>query len=322
MGHKVFIDGHVGTTGLRIHETLAARDDIEVIAPPEAQRKDPAVRAEFLRTADLAVLCLPDDAAREAVSAVQGAETKIVDASTAHRVDPDFAYGLPELSAAQRDRIGASRFVANPGCYPTSVILALAPLIEEGLVAAEAPITIHALSGYTGGGRSLIEKWEEPGSVLAGLPYEAPYAFERQHKHVPEMMRYTGLLHAPQFLPAVGPFACGMRVEIPLHAGLLREGADGARVHELLASRYATEAYVRVASFAEPFVAEETSLDPQKWNGSNVVELHVAAHPDGHVMLVGLLDNLGKGASGAAVQNLNLMLGLPETRGLEAGLPA
>lgn len=316
MAHTVFIDGHVGTTGLRIHETLAARDDIEVIAPPEAERKDPSVRAEFLRRADLAVLCLPDDAAREAVAAVEDSGTKIVDASTAHRVDAQFAYGLPELSADQRERIAGSRHVANPGCYPTSVILALAPLVEDGLLAPDAPITVHALSGYTGGGRSMIEKWQDASSGLVGLPYEAPYAFERQHKHIPEMMRYAGLAQAPQFLPAVGPFACGMRVEMPLHAAVLASGTSASRIHELLHTRYAGEPFVRVAAFAEPFVTEETTLDPQRWNGTNVVELHVAGHPDGHVMLVGLLDNLGKGASGAAVQNLNLMLGLPEDAGL------
>ncbi|MFP6662903.1 MAG: N-acetyl-gamma-glutamyl-phosphate reductase [Deltaproteobacteria bacterium] len=316
MAFRVFIDGHVGTTGLRIHETLAARSDIEVLAPSEADRKNPAVRRALLLEADAAILCLPDEAAREAVAAVADSATKIIDASTAHRVDPAFVYGLPEMTATQRTKIVASRFVANPGCYPTSVILAIAPLVEEGLLPAAAPITLHALSGYTGGGKSLIEKWQDPASGLVGLPFEAPYSFDRQHKHVPEMIRFTGLLHAPQFLPAVGPFACGMRVEMPLHAGILAKGASAARIHELLEDRYAHEVFVRVAPLHDPFTTEETSLDPQRCNGTNSVELHIAPHPDGHVVLIGLLDNLGKGASGAAVQNLNLMLGLPETTGL------
>lgn len=318
MALKIFIDGHVGTTGLRIHEMLSTREDLELIAPPDTERKNPNVRRKFLGAADLAILCLPDDAAKEAVAAVSDGTTKIIDASTAHRINPSFAYGLPELSKAHREAITESRFVANPGCYPTSVILALAPLVEEGILAADAAITLHALSGYSGGGRTMIERWENPEGGLVGLPFEAPYALDQRHKHLAEMMRFTGLTNPPQFTPAVGSFASGMRVEIPIHRSTLLAQATATQIHELLESRYAEEGFVHVAPLRDPFTTEETTLDPRKLNGTNSVELQVAAHPDGHVMLFGLLDNLGKGASGAAVQNLNLMLGLPEDTGLRA----
>jgi len=318
MAVKVFIDGHVGTTGLRIHEALAARSDIELIAPAEADRKILDVRRDFLRQADLAILCLPDEAAREAVASVAAGDTRIIDASSAHRVSLDFVYGLPEISDLQRESIREGRLVANPGCYPTSVILGLAPLLEEGFLRKEAPITIHALSGYSGGGRQLIEKWEDPRGDLAGLPFEAPYAFDRQHKHIAEMVHFCGLEQAPYFLPAVGPFASGMRVEIPLHASFLQPGATGATIHALLKDRYASELFVKVMPFSEEFLGDEKTLDPGRWNGTNAVSLSVLPHPDGHILLVGLLDNLGKGAAGAAIQNLNLMLGFPEDTGLRA----
>lgn len=318
MGVKVFIDGHVGTTGLRIHEALAGRADLELIAPDEEERKVLDVRREFLHQADLAILCLPDEASREAVASVAAGDTRIIDASSAHRVSPDFVYGLPEISALQRASIQDGRLVANPGCYPTSVILGLVPLLDEGFLAKEAPITIHALSGYSGGGRQLIEKWEDRKGDLLGLPFEAPYAFDRQHKHVPEMVHFCGLEQPPYFLPAVGPFASGMRVEIPLHASVLQAGATGERIHALLEDRYAKEIFVQVAPFSENFSGDEKTLDPSRFNGTNSVSLSVLPHPDGHVLLVGLLDNLGKGAAGAAIQNLNLMLGFPEDTGLLA----
>lgn len=318
MALKVFIDGHVGTTGLRIHQALAAREDIELIAPVEAERKILDVRRDFLRRSDLAILCLPDDASRDAIASIADGDTRVIDASSAHRVDPDFVYGLPEISPEQRDAVREARLVANPGCYPTSVILALAPLVEEGLIAADAPISIHALSGYSGGGRQMIEKWENPEGVLVDLPFEAPYAFDRQHKHIPEMVKFAGLQCAPYFSPAVGPFASGMRVEIPLPSGILQSGANAGRMHELLRARYADEPFVRVREFAETFVGDESCFDPRSMNGTNAVDLSVVPHPDGHVLLVGLLDNLGKGAAGAAIQNLNLMLGFPESTGLRA----
>lgn len=318
MAVKVFIDGHVGTTGLRIHESLAKRTDIELIAPPIEERKILDVRHDFLRQADLAILCLPDAAARDAVRSVAAGDTRIIDASSAHRVDPDFVYGLPEISPAQRAAIREGRMVTNPGCYPTSVILSLAPLVADGTIAPDAPIVIHALSGYSGGGRQMIEKWEEPNSPLRNLSYEAPYAFDQQHKHIPEMVRFCGLEHPPHFIPAVGPFACGMRVEIPLHASVLRSGVTAEIIHTALQARYADEPFVRVSDFSANFLGDEQSFDPSRLNDTNTVELFVQPHPDGHVLLVGILDNLGKGAAGAAIQNLNLMLGFPEETSLSA----
>jgi len=315
---SVFIDGHVGTTGLRIREWLAGREDLALLAIPEASRKDEGARRTLLNQADLVVLCLPDDAAREAVSWIENPTTRVVDASTAHRVAPGWTFGLPEISPVQRAAVAGSRRVANPGCYPISVILGLRPLLEAGLVPAHAPITVHALSGYTGGGRSLVERWEDPERALLRLPFEAPYALDRVHKHVPEMTKYTGLAHEPFFVPAVGPFATGMRVEIPLHASALAPGASPKALWETLARRYADEPFVRVAPFVESLGPDERRFDPLACNGTNRVELHVVPNPAGHVLLVGLLDNLGKGAAGCAIQNLNLMLGLGETTGLRA----
>lgn len=315
---RIFIDGHVGTTGLRIREMLSRRTDLDLIEPQEDKRKDPAVRRELLERADLAVLCLPDDAAREAVALVEGGDTRIVDASTAHRVAPGWEYGLAEMAAGQRQRIAGATRVANPGCWPTAVILSLRPLIDEGLIATTAPISVHGLSGYSGGGRSLIEKWEDDGSGLVGLAHEAPYALDRTHKHAPEMVAYTGLAGPPHFIPSVGPFRCGMRVEMPLHARTLGSGVDGARIHELLSERYSDELFVKVAPRAPTGTTDEFALDPQSRNGTNGVDLHVFEQPEGHVLLVGILDNLGKGAAGAAVQNLNILLGLDEGAGLES----
>jgi N-acetyl-gamma-glutamyl-phosphate reductase len=315
---RVFIDGHVGTTGLRIREWLAGREDVELLAIDETARKDEGARRALLNQADLVVLCLPDDAAREAVGWIESPTTRVVDASTAHRVAPGWTFGLPEVSPAQRAAVVASRRVSNPGCYPVSVILGLRPLIEAGLLPADAPVSVHALSGYTGGGRSLIERWEDPERALLRLPFEAPYALDRVHKHVPEMTKYAGLAHEPFFVPAVGPFATGMRVEIPLHASLLAPGASAKAIWELLATRYAGEPFVRVAPFEESLGSDERRYDPLVCNGTNRVELHVAPNPLGHVLLIGLLDNLGKGAAGCAIQNLNLMLGLGETTGLPA----
>jgi N-acetyl-gamma-glutamyl-phosphate reductase len=316
MRPRVYIDGHVGTTGLRIREWMARRTDIELLALPDDLRKQSSARRERILAADLAVLCLPDDAARAAVQWAAHSSTRIIDASTAHRVAPDWVYGLPELAPEQRAAIRRARFVANPGCYASAFILLVRPLIDAGLVARTAPLTCHALSGYSGGGRPMIEKWEDPAGGLRALVHEAPYALDRVHKHIPEMVQYTGLERAPYFAPAVGPFRCGMRVQIPLHADVLQPGTDGGHVWDVLHERYRDEPFVRVVATAEGRETHERSFDPQACNDTNRIELHVLPHPSGHILLMAILDNLGKGASGVAIQCLNLMLGFAETTGL------
>lgn len=318
MRPRIFIDGHAGTTGLRIREWLAARADLEIVTLPEAERKVEAARRDAIGAADIAVLCLSDDLAREVAAWDLGARARLLDASTAHRVADGWTYGMPELAPGQRAAIAAAPRVSNPGCYPTGVVLLLRPLVDAGLVARDALIAIHALSGYSGGGKPLIAKWEDPASGLLALPYEAPYALERVHKHAPELQHWSGLAHEPVFVPAVGPFLCGMRIEIPLHAESLGAGVTAKALWEALASRYAAEPFVRVAAYADPVATSERSLDPMAANDTNRVDLHVLPHPSGHVLLVAILDNLGKGAAGTAIQNLNLMLGLDETTGLSA----
>ncbi|MEE3326632.1 MAG: N-acetyl-gamma-glutamyl-phosphate reductase [Myxococcota bacterium] len=313
---KVFIDGHVGTTGLRIRDWLLGRSDLELLTPSEKARKDPAARREMIQASDIAVLCLPDEAAREASKWVEDGPVRLLDASTAHRVSEGWTYGLPELTPEQRDAIRTAKRVTNPGCYPSAFLLCLRPLLDSGLLHTEAPISIHALSGYTGGGRPLIEKWEEPENGLSGLPYEAPYALDTLHKHIPEMHVYSGLDAAPQFIPAVGPFACGMRVEIPIHAHWLSANANASQALEVLTDRYAEEPFVQVHPAPPAGAIHDRSFDPQACNDTNRIEIHAVPNPSGHLLLIATLDNLGKGAAGVAIQNLNLMLGCDEETGL------
>ncbi len=319
---RIFIDGHAGTTGLRIREWLAPRTDVELLVLGEAERKSDAARERAIAEADVSVLCLPDAEAAKAAEWARQSGGRLVDASSNHRVAEGWVYGFPELAPGQREAIANAQLVSNPGCYPTPFIALVRPLVDAGLVRADAPVSIHGLSGYSGGGKALIERWEAKDQGRVGLPYEAPYALERIHKHVPEMHRYSGLAAAPQFVPAVGPFACGMRVAVPLHAQLLAPGAAGATgemgeaLWRCLADRYAGERFVSVAPFTGPEPIDDFTLDPCALNGTNGLRLHVLPNPAGHVLLVGILDNLGKGASGAAIQSLNLMLGLDEGAGL------
>jgi len=315
MKARVYIDGHVGTTGLRIREWLEGRADLDLLALPDSQRKDPEARRALLRSADLAILCLPDDAAREVATWVADTPTRLIDASSAHRVAEGWTYGLPELAPGQRAAIRRAKLVTNPGCYPTGFVLLVRPLVDAGLLSPAAPLTIHALSGYSGGGRPMIEKWEDPNGGLLSLPYEAPYALDRVHKHVPEMVRYAALDAEPYFEPAVAALRCGMRVQIPLHQSLLG-GASAPSIWEALSERYNGEPFVDVRPLEPKLDSHERSFDPSRCNDTNRIELHVLPHPSGHILLMAILDNLGKGASGAAVQNLNLMLGLDETTGL------
>jgi N-acetyl-gamma-glutamyl-phosphate reductase len=314
---KVFIDGSYGTVGLRIRDWLANREDIELLSLPEEDRRDADARKSLLAEADLAVLCLPDDAAGEAAAWADESGTKVIDASTAHRVADGWTYGLPEMDPSQREAIREETHVTNPGCFPTGVILGLRPLVEEGLLPEDAPITVHAVSGFSGGGKGMIERWEEPESELSDLPFESPYALETKHKHIPEMARYSGLANEPQFVPSVGPFITGMRVEIPLHRAILSDAATAEVISEVLANRYAHEKFVRVNSIDESLAYADPAFDPRVANDTNRIDLSVLPNELGHVLLIAQLDNLGKGASGAAIQNMNIMLGLPE----DAGLP-
>jgi len=314
---KVFIDGEVGTTGLQIRKRLEARADIELLRLPDNLRKDAGARAEMLNAADLAVLCLPDDAAREAAAMVENPRARLIDASTAHRVDPDWVYGLPEFDAGQSARIAAAKRVTNPGCYALASVALLHPVIAAGLVPAETAISINAVSGYSGGGRKLIERFENPDNPEAiAAPFRV-YALGLAHKHVPEIHRRSGLARPPLFVPSVGRFHQGMIVQIPLHLGELPGRPRAAELHAALAAHYAGRHFVEVAPFEE--TQAMSHLDPEGLNGTNLVRLHVFANEaEGHAVLVALLDNLGKGASGQAVQNMNLMLGLAEDTGLDA----
>jgi N-acetyl-gamma-glutamyl-phosphate reductase len=316
MTPRVFIDGNVGTVGLRIRQWLAGRRDLELVELPESQRKDLGARRDAIQSAQVAVLCLPDPAAREAAEIALENGVRVLDASTAHRVAQGWVFGLPELGASQRAEIARARAVATTGCWSVATILLVKPLVDAGILSADTPLHIHGLSGYTGGGREMIAKWEDPQRGLLTHVYEAPYALDKLHKHVPEMKRYGGLTRDPAFVPAVGPFACGMRVEIPLHADLVPGIAGGKSIYEALETRYKSEPFVKLEPMREPLDSNESSFDPRACNDTNRIELRVLPHPSGHVLLMAILDNLGKGASGSAIQNLNLMLGLPEGAGL------
>ena len=313
---RIFIDGHAGTTGLRIREWLAERDDLELWTLDEAERKSEAVRRKAIAEADLTVLCLPDEAAIQAGLWARESGGRLIDASSSHRVAEGWVYGLPELTPDQRQAISKAQLVSNPGCYPSAFIPMIRPLVDAGLVASDAPLSIHGLSGYSGGGKALIERWEDPTQGRIALPFEAPYAIERVHKHLPEMQRYAALEHPPQFIPAVGPFASGMRVEIPIHRSLLRAGATPETVWQTLADRYRGEPFIEVPALHDAPPIDDFSLDPRSLNETNRMRLHVLPNAAGHLLLVGILDNLGKGASGVAIQSLNLMLGLGEETGL------
>ncbi len=302
MSAKVFIDGEAGTTGLQIYRRLAGRADIELIRLDDAARKDTGARRDALHAADLAILCLPDDAAREAVTLLGNAPTRVIDASTAHRTDPAWAYGFPEMTAGQAERIAVARLVSNPGCYPTGAVALIRPLREAGVLPADFPLCVNALSGYTGGGKALIAEFEG-----ADAPAGFVYGLAQGHKHLPEMECHGLLDEAPIFMPQVGNFAQGMIVQVPLHLDRLPGRPTLASLHEVLSAHYDGAALVGVA----PLEPNRARLDPEMLNGTNRMELHVFGHEArGKAVLAAVLDNLGKGASGAAVQNMEIMLGL------------
>ena len=313
MSTLVFVDGQEGTTGLRIHEMLARRPDVEVLRIAPDKRKDAAERARLLNAADVAFLCLPDAAAREAAALVRNPNTCLIDASTAHRTVPGWTFGLPELAPGQRDKLRASKRIANPGCHASAFILLLRPLVDAGLVPASALLSATSITGYSGGGKSMIAQYETGGD--AGLQSPRPYALGLAHKHQPEMAAHTGLAQAPVFMPVVGNFYKGLAVSVPLHLAQLAPGADAAALQQALAAHYQGEQFVQVKPLRDPATLEAGFFDVQACNDSNRCELFVFAN-GGQVLLMSRLDNLGKGASGAAVQSMNVHLGLDEGLGL------
>lgn len=302
----VFIDGEAGTTGLQIADRLAGLQGISVKSIDPKLRKDAAARADMMRDVDAVVLCLPDDAAKETVALADGlgqSAPKIVDASTAHRVAKDWAYGFAELDGEQADKIRSAQRVANPGCYPTGAIALIRPLIDAGILPNDFPITVNAVSGYSGGGKSMIESYE----VSKTAPAFELYALGLEHKHVPELMAYTGLTRRPIFVPSVGNFKQGMLVSVPLHLDLLPGKPSVKDIEAALAKHFAGSDRVTVIADA----AKLTRLEPEALNDTDKLELYAFGNDDKrHALLVARLDNLGKGAAGAAVQNLQLMLGL------------
>ncbi len=318
MAFTVFVDGQEGTTGLRIHEYLAQRGDVEVLRIDPERRKDASERARLLNAADVAFLCLPDVAAREAVALVNNPRTCLIDASTAHRTVPGWVFGLPELAPGQRDAIRASKRIANPGCHASAFILLLRPLVDAGLVPAGHAVSATSISGYSGGGKKMIDQYEAAARTGAepALTSPRPYALTLSHKHLPEMMVHTGLSTAPIFLPMVGNFYKGLAVTVPLHLGALGSaGTTPEAVHATLAARYAGERFIRVMPLRDPGTLEGGFFDVQGSNDSNRVDLFVFANAS-QLILMARLDNLGKGASGAAVQAMNVHLGLDEGLGL------
>lgn len=313
MTTTVFVDGQEGTTGLRIHEVLAQRSDIEVLRIDADKRKDTVERARLLNAADVAFLCLPDAAARESVSLVTNPKTCVIDASTAHRTHREWVYGLPELAPAQREAIRLSKRIANPGCHATAFILLLRPLVDAGLVSPQTALSATSLTGYSGGGKKMIEQYQAASDPKLSSP--RPYGLTLSHKHVPEMMAHTGLSVAPVFLPIVSNFYKGLAVQVPLHLNQLATGTTASTVHRALQDRYGQEAFVRVKPLSDPGTLQEGFFDVQACNDSNRAEIFVF-EGSGQLMLMCRLDNLGKGASGAAIQSMNVHLGCEEGRGL------
>lgn len=326
MTHTIFIDGEAGTTGLQIRDRLAGRRDLEVLSIDPARRKDADARAELLNAADAVVLCLPDEASREAMGLITSNKVKVIDASTAYRTAPGWTYGFPEMSANQRDAVRTATRVSNPGCYPTGFIGLVRPLVAAGLIPADFPLTVNAISGYSGGGKGLIAEFEQQAPPADTNDAFRAYGYTLAHKHLGEMRMHTGLAHPPVFAPAVGRYAQGMLVEVPLQLWALPGRPSPADLHVALEAAYAGETFVEVANGRACAELQASragaggyvqALDPQALNGTNKMRLFVFGSADGsQARLVALLDNLGKGASGAAVQSLNLMLGLPEDAGL------
>ncbi len=307
MTAKIFIDGEHGTTGLLIRDLLRERSDVEVVSIAADKRKDLAERKRLLNAVDLAVLCLPDDAAKESVSMIENVNVRVIDASTAHRIAPGWVFGFPELTPAQTELIRASKRVANPGCWSTCFIALMRPLVDAGLIPKDFAATCWGVSGYSGGGRQMVEAFENENGANAKTKFIA-YGMKLAHKHLPEMQHYSHLTHTPVFTPSVGAFRQGMLVEIPLALWSLPKTVSGIELHAALSKHYAGQKYVTVKPYTNEPPAE---LDPETLNDTNWLELFVFDNPKTEqAVLVARHDNLGKGAGRAAVQNMGLMLGL------------
>ncbi len=311
MSYKVFVDGQEGTTGLRINEYLGQRADITLLKIDSDKRKDVAERQRLINESDVTFLCLPDDAAKEAVSLVTNPNTCIIDASTAHRINPDWTFGLPELAKDQREKIRGSKRIANPGCHATAFILALRPLVAAGLLPVNTQIAANSITGFSGGGKKMIEQYESPDRINA----PRPYALALTHKHLPEMCAYSGLTVEPIFQPIVGPFYKGLAVSAYLHPAQFTRPTTPAEVQQIIADYYAGEAFINVLPFDLEATTDGGFYDIEACNDTNRVDIAVFGSAE-RMVLISRLDNLGKGASGAAVQAMNVHLGVEESLGL------
>lgn len=315
MKYKVFVDGQEGTTGLKIHERLAGRPDLEILKIDPDKRKDKEARRSLLNQADIVFLCLPDEASKESVSLISNDRTKVLDASTAFRTDSNWVYGLPELSKAQRKAISISNRVAVPGCHATGFNIALYPLIQEGIVPKDYPLSCHSLTGYSGGGKKLIEKYEMS-ERSEKLKSPQLYALGLKHKHLAEMQKVNDLPYPPLFTPIVADYYQGMVVSTPLNARFLNKKLTAKEVCAFLASYYSSEKFIKVMPYEADYTIDNGFLNAMECNDTNNIEIFVFGR-DEQILLVSRFDNLGKGASGAAVQNMNIMLGLDEGIGLK-----
>lgn len=309
MKYKVFVDGSEGTTGLQINDRLNSRNDLDILMIDPEKRKDPVERSKFLNSADIVFLCLPDPAAKESVSLITNPHTKVIDASTAHRTDPDWAYGLPELSSEHRNKIKNSSRVTVPGCYATGFISLIYPIVKSGLLPAHYPVTTFGISGYSGGGKKLIEKFEH--NYTPDLESPQLYALGLAHKHIPEMTVITGLTNKPIFSPAVCNYYKGMTVSVPIHVRLLDKKLTKYDFHQQLSENYAGQKFIKVMPLDTETTYPNSFIGAKRLNDTNMLEIYVTGNDD-MIMLISVLDNLGKGSSGAAIQNMNIMLGLDE----------